>query len=79
MANQKIPRCSFPYRYYAQVSFTAATRIHNRLHGLERFLEAQHLGLQVHRHLRTQRGSLNKQRFEQAYFRSWVIRFGQEY
>lgn len=61
------------------MSFTAATRFHNRLHGLEHFSEAQHLGMQVHRHLRSQRGSLNKQRFEQAYFRSWVIRFCQEY
>jgi hypothetical protein len=66
-------------RYYAQTSFTAATRIHNAVHGLYRFSDEPNLAMQVTRHLHSQRGSLYKKRFEEAYFLHWVVRFCQEY
>lgn len=66
-------------RFYAQTSFTAATRIHHGYHGLQRFSQAPELAMEVRRHLHSQRGALCKKRLEEAYFLYWVVRFCQDH
>ncbi|GAQ93069.1 hypothetical protein KFL_012810030 [Klebsormidium nitens] len=65
--------------YYMHASFVSAVRAHNASFDLDRFSEEPEAALQRLRRRRTLRGSLNRERFELAYFQFWAVRFCQDH